>query len=529
MCRVKKLFLAGTLTGALVCVCVTTGGAVAESSEGGAPGDSGQTYEYIETYVPLYQNGALSASPPPQARGLRALRSGVEQARAAVLEGLENLSGSIDLEDYGLTIDDLRYVFSDVVNSNPQLFYVSGNFRYSSYPDTGIVVTFTPVYIGTASEIAAQQLEYEHDVSRALAAVPPGCTDVEKVLAINDYIVTNCEYDHAAAEAPGDFSYAYSSYGALVNKTAVCQGYALAFLGLMTRLDVETLFVPSEQMNHAWNLVKLGGNWYHVDTTWNDPPPDMLGCVSHEYLLLSDSAVAAAGAGQHYGWDVSAIPSANDAAYDSFFWREVETQIIPRSDLWYYIEHVGAYQNQSAFYEMYKLLAYSFSSGVQAEIYAINTENINDPRFGVSVLAYYGEHLYYTTYYAIYRIKFDGTEKDIFHDAGQGASFDPDEKIYDMVIRGGNLLYRTRTSRDGAIVKSVSVPLNGLLLGDVNGDGAVTAADRMYLTRYLAHWPGYDLPNEAAADVNRDGSVTAADRMYLTRYLAHWPGYDLEQ
>ena len=65
-------------------------------------------------------------------------------------------------------------------------------------------------------------------------------------------------------------------------------------------------------------------------------------------------------------------------------------------------------------------------------------------------------------------------------------------------------------------------------LGDVNGDGEVTAADRMYLARHLAHWPGYGLTNEMAADVNCDGEVTAADRMYLARYLAHWPGYSLE-
>lgn len=64
----------------------------------------------------------------------------------------------------------------------------------------------------------------------------------------------------------------------------------------------------------------------------------------------------------------------------------------------------------------------------------------------------------------------------------------------------------------------------GLLYGDLNGDHAVNALDRIALTRYLAKWDGYDVNtiNLKAADVNCDGQVNALDRILLSRYLAKW-------
>ena len=45
-------------------------------------------------------------------------------------------------------------------------------------------------------------------------------------------------------------------------------------------------------MNHAWNLIKIDGEWYHIDVTWDDPTPDLLGRVNHVFFLISDDAIA---------------------------------------------------------------------------------------------------------------------------------------------------------------------------------------------------------------------------------------------
>ena len=61
--------------------------------------------------------------------------------------------------------------------------------------------------------------------------------------------------------------------------------------------------------------------------------------------------------------------------------------------------------------------------------------------------------------------------------------------------------------------------------GDINGDGMLNAADRVYLTRHLAKWESYDKINEKAADLNSDGVVNTKDRIILARHIAKWDGY----
>lgn len=75
-----------------------------------------------------------------------------------------------------------------------------------------------------------------------------------------------------------------------------------------------------------------------------------------------------------------------------------------------------------------------------------------------------------------------------------------------------------------AIRKEISVSAT---MGDVNGDGEVNRADRIYLARAIAGWDGYVLPPVEVADFNGDGEVNRADRIYLARAIAGWDGYVL--
>ena len=76
--------------------------------------------------------------------------------------------------------------------------------------------------------------------------------------------------------------------------------------------------------------------------------------------------------------------------------------------------------------------------------------------------------------------------------------------------------------------EEITVEADAVVIGDVNGDGALDNLDRLTITRYLANWDGYteaDI-NMVAADVNQDGSVDNLDRLILTRHLANWEGYE---
>ncbi len=83
---------------------------------------------------------------------------------------------------------------------------------------------------------------------------------------------------------------------------------------------------------------------------------------------------------------------------------------------------------------------------------------------------------------------------------------------------------------DGTLTETtedeVVLPAGSVLLGDVNADGAITAADRTTLARYLAEWQGYEEVDLARADTNADRNISVADRTVLARYLAEWQGFE---
>jgi hypothetical protein len=102
--------------------------------------------------------------------------------------------------------------------------------------------------------------------------------------AIHDYMLLNCEYDYDNFNnntIPPD---SYGIRGVLVNKMAVCNGYAVTFKMFMEMLGIECEMITSFELNHAWNRVRLDGEWYMVDVTWDDPVPDQQGRTLYTYF-----------------------------------------------------------------------------------------------------------------------------------------------------------------------------------------------------------------------------------------------------
>ena len=101
-----------------------------------------------------------------------------------------------------------------------------------------------------------------------------GMSDLEKEAAVYSWIVNNVNYDwthqDVLRETPRE---SFTPYGGLVNRTAVCLGYATTFQLLMDLAGVECVTVIgaafSSQEDHGWNMVRLNGNWYCVDVTWD--------------------------------------------------------------------------------------------------------------------------------------------------------------------------------------------------------------------------------------------------------------------
>lgn len=111
-------------------------------------------------------------------------------------------------------------------------------------------------------------------------------TPYEQEKAIHDYMVLNCRY---AVDGYIDGVYSRDAWdyaGVFVHRQAVCQGYALAFKLCMDILGIESRVIVGNagEGAHAWNAVRLDGEWYYVDVTWDDPVPDVEGKVVYNYF-----------------------------------------------------------------------------------------------------------------------------------------------------------------------------------------------------------------------------------------------------
>lgn len=128
--------------------------------------------------------------------------------------------------------------------------------------------------------------------------ITKGMSDFDKAKAIHDYMVINIDYDYDDYLANTIPYESYNIEGALLNKYAVCAGYAKTFKYLCEFAGLECTYVVGYARGyHAWNQVKIDGKWYNVDVTWDDPVNldkafDDHKYNKYEYFLVSDAEFA---------------------------------------------------------------------------------------------------------------------------------------------------------------------------------------------------------------------------------------------
>lgn len=198
-------------------------------------------------------------------------------------DAMFNMRSSVDISSYLITVEDIMGLFSAVQKYYPSEYSIMSktDFSYKALvsPSQGIVTGFRFYYDADVSLSVYQKRvrDLQEEINK-LVAKTEGMNDFEKALFVHDYIVLHCEYDYDLCEMietqgrlDGEVrSERYTEYSVLVNGTGVCGSYALAYRAVLNAAGVECLYLSSAEMNHAWNLVKIDGNWYHCDLTWDD-------------------------------------------------------------------------------------------------------------------------------------------------------------------------------------------------------------------------------------------------------------------
>ena len=132
-------------------------------------------------------------------------------------------------------------------------------------------LTFT--YTLTYYTNAEQEAELDDAVVSVLTALglkDKDKSDYEIIKAVYDYICQNITYDYANLNNE-NYKLKFTAYAAMINKTSVCQGYAILFYRMILECGIDARLIPGIGNGgaHGWNIVKLGNYYYNMDTTWD--------------------------------------------------------------------------------------------------------------------------------------------------------------------------------------------------------------------------------------------------------------------
>ena len=173
----------------------------------------------------------------------------------------------------------------DYLNLSLYKFDINGIPEAVNSDGTELVVhvTIDVQYLTTAAQ--------EEELTGKLKSVTDGLkldglTDYGKAKAIYGYITENVKYDFEGLDDDSDYL-KYSAYGALVENSAVCQGYAALLYRMLLEQGIDSRVITSDKLNHAWNIAELSGMYYYMDSTWDSASDGQT--AREEYFLKGKS------------------------------------------------------------------------------------------------------------------------------------------------------------------------------------------------------------------------------------------------
>lgn len=274
---------------------------------------------------------------------------------AKAAEGIE-----ITQEDYDYMYDQImnRETIVDVsdlkilLDSNGDDILATGNARsiYSAlkteYIDTFIVSEYDFTTYKEGKNIYLDHFEFKYDdsydmdlfysyVDDAMSRIEPEMSDVVKTIILHDYVLSHTAYDLENYLNGIMIKDCHNAYGTLVNQRTVCEGYAKTLHCLLNMAGVESYYVHgllTAPEGHAWVMVVIDGEAYHIELTSDDPNMDVLGRVWHESLLIDDASLREMLDMTINDWAICDYEKeldlkATSTKYDDYYWKTVNSPL----------------------------------------------------------------------------------------------------------------------------------------------------------------------------------------------------------
>ena len=216
----------------------------------------------------------------------------IKQQQAAyhsILTGIKNLSDEFQIP--ALEKEELYNVFFQMRLDHPEIFWATG-YKYRYYKDSPNII-FIPEYLFDKNKIREHQKALTARVEK-LARPAQKLSEWDKEKYVHDFICENVRYDKLKK------SYSHEIIGPLGQGVGVCEGIAKAVKVLLDALGVWCIIAicgnnPDKgiKYRHTWNIVKIGGTYYHLDATFDNSlgKDDKPGEIRYDYFNLDDKQI----------------------------------------------------------------------------------------------------------------------------------------------------------------------------------------------------------------------------------------------
>jgi hypothetical protein len=226
-------------------------------------------------------------------------------------------------EEFEKLTNSIDGIIDRVLEENYDIYYYFDSYQISYIKEGNSIkeVSILLRFLSDRESILKRNREVDDKIKDIVdLIIIPGMTDLQKEIAIHNYIVNNTKYDEENYEKGTVPKESNTSYGVLIKGVGVCGGYASAMDKLLGAAGIESMIISGEAGEngkyeaHAWNLVKLDGEYYHIDATWNDPVYTFNGVrkdvIQFDYFNLTDKEMS-----KDHKWDINKYPKCSATKY----------------------------------------------------------------------------------------------------------------------------------------------------------------------------------------------------------------------
>lgn len=224
-----------------------------------------------------------------------------DKAIERMIFGFENMEENIDISDIGILPEELDSIFSAATKNSPYLFFVGNDLKYT-FRKGGYVVAVMPQYLYSREDVKAMTELCKSEISKLTSLAKYGKNELERIIILHDLICEKYSYDLTLKSN--------NMYSFLKTGSGTCQGYTWTYMAALRELGIECEYVASDAIAHIWLRLKIGGEWYNSDVTWDDPPRnEESGERSRAHFLFSDAKADADGYKDRYSASQNACES----------------------------------------------------------------------------------------------------------------------------------------------------------------------------------------------------------------------------